>query len=386
MASVDYKKCKAGTGAAGALLRHCDARERLRHEHTNEHIDKDLMPFNAQGDKSYRQTMSALRERLAELDAVQGANRRKDRVECFMLEVPIPAGHDPQRFAKMAVREISDMYGDRNVLNWYLHVDEVHDYMDHGEVRRSLAHIHVPVVPEMNGKLNGKAFSSRANMVELNKRIDAGARELGGPAFLTGEHPRKRSVEELKISSYREASEAKDRAERDRDYAIYDAEAAERRAERADRDAQEARRRAQEAQEAAETGRAYVNAMRGQIEALEAVLERLNAEGGLSARKVYKAFGGEEYIRVSPAEARALDAAAAVKAPLLEAEAQARQLAADAQDRVDALVRQAGIEIEFYRRKAQEMAQQTKRSIYEAVRMRPSQNRSVDREFPGDRE
>ena len=95
MASVNYKKCKAGSGEAGALIRHCDREERLKHEHKNEHIDKDLTDGNRQGGRNYDQTMAALRNRLAELDAMPGANRRKDRVECFMLEIPIPHGYDP---------------------------------------------------------------------------------------------------------------------------------------------------------------------------------------------------------------------------------------------------------------------------------------------------
>lgn len=327
MASVDYKKCKAGTGAAGALLRHCDAQERLQHDHSNEHIDKSLTPGNRQGARSYRQTMAALRDRLAELDAVPGANRRKDRVECFMLEVPIPAGHDPQRFAEMAVREISDLYGERNVLNWYLHTDEIHQYMDHGEIKTSLAHIHVPVVPEVDGRLNGKAFSARARMIELNKRIDERAREMGGPAFLTGEHPRQRSVEELKQASYREATEAAERADQRRITNEQAAERAGRRRVANEQAADKAEERASELEKQVKTGKAYLATMEGQIEPLERLLERIRNAGLLSKRKVHKGiFRRGERIYITPEEAQALDASVAVKTPLIEAEAQARQI------------------------------------------------------------
>lgn len=350
MASVDYRKCKAGTGDAGALLRHCDAQERLKHDHGNEHINKDLTQFNAQGARSYRQTMSALRDRLAELDARPGANKRKDRVECFMLEVPVPAGHDPQRFAEMAVREISDMYGERNVINWYLHVDEIHEYMNHGEIKTSLAHIHVPVVPEIDGRLNGKAFSARARMIELNRRIDERAREMGGPAFLTGEHPRKRSVEELKIASYRDASEA----------------------------AQEAEKRAQKAQETAER-------LQGEIEPLERVLERLRSDAPIAERRVYKTISGEPYIRISPDEARAIDAAVAVQTPLVEAEERAREIVSTAQARVDDLLRKAHIEIEHYRTQAERSIADIKRKMAEPIKRQPSRSRTrtrSDRDTP----
>lgn len=216
MASVNFHKCKAGTGEAGALIRHCDKQERLKHDHGNEHVDKELTDGNMQfRNSTYRQTMDRLRQRLAELDAQPGANRRKDRVECFMLEIPIPHGYDIKRFAEMAVREIAVMYGKENVLNAYVHVDEVHEYLDHGDMRKSLSHIHVPVVPEVDGKLNGKAFSSRQNMIALNQRIDRAARhELGGPGFLTGTAPRRRTVEELKAGSVQEAREAIQEARR----------------------------------------------------------------------------------------------------------------------------------------------------------------------------
>ena len=379
MASVDYKKCKAGTGDAGALLRHCDARERLKHDHGNGHIDKDMTPFNGQGDRSYRQTMSALRDRLAELDASPGANRRKDRVEMFMLEIPIPAGHDPEAFANMAVREICDQYGDRNVLNWYLHRDERHEYMDHGEIKESLDHVHVAVVPEIDGRLCGKAFSSRARMVELNRRIDDGARrELGGPAFLTGEHPRKRSVEELKLASYREASEAAERAERERSVA----EAA---ARLQDQIAQEAEERAQEAAERAVRGKAYLQRLQGEIEPLERVLERLRSDAPIAERRVHKTISGEQYIRISPEEARAIDAAVAAQTPLVEAEERAREIVSTAQDRVDGLLRKADIEIEHYRTQAERFAADIKRMM-ETVKKQPSRSRTrSDRDTPGGR-
>lgn len=204
MASVNFAKCKAGSGSAGALLRHCDERERLKHDHSNEHIQKELTHLNRQGPRSYEQTMAALRDRLADLDRQPGSNKRKDRVEMFMLEVPIPNGYDAEKFTEMVLREVREQYGRRNVLNWYLHRDEIHEYMDHKQIKTSLAHIHIPVVPEVDGRLNGKAFSSRANMIRLNNAIDDRAREIGGPGFMTGESARKKTVEELKIESAKE--------------------------------------------------------------------------------------------------------------------------------------------------------------------------------------
>ncbi len=78
------------------------------------------------------------------------------------------------------------------------HFDEIHNYVDHGELKESRGHLHFYVIPEINGKLNGKQFSSKKRMIELNKKIDELARTKYHKKFLTHEKPRKRTVEELK--------------------------------------------------------------------------------------------------------------------------------------------------------------------------------------------
>lgn len=205
MASVNFLKCKAGSGnEAGALMRHCDRDERLRHDHANVHIDKMVTPFNLQMD-SYRQSMEHLKSRLRTLDSTTNRNKRRDRVECFVLESVVPEGMTELRFCETMLQEIAQQYGSENVVAWYLHWDEVHEYMDHGEIKVSRPHVHVFVVPEREGQLNGKWFSSRANMRRLNRAIDARCKALG-VSYMTGEHPRQRSVEELKLLSYDEAA------------------------------------------------------------------------------------------------------------------------------------------------------------------------------------
>lgn len=210
MASVNFSKCKAGTGDAGALMRHCDKEERLQHEHSNEHIDKTLTSTNEQT-HSYRNAMERFRDRLNELDNTTNTNKRKDRVECFALESAVPDRMNPVEFANIMIREVSKQYGKENLVSVYLHKDEVHEYMDRGELKVSKVHVHMFVVPEHDGRLNGKWFSSRANMQKLNKAIDAQCKERGF-VYMTGEHPRKRSVEELKLNSYQEAVKAAEHA------------------------------------------------------------------------------------------------------------------------------------------------------------------------------
>ena len=154
-------------------------------------------------------------------------------------------------------------------------------------------------------------------------------------------------------------------------------------AEQANREQQRAKRRAQKAREQEERSmhaaqkanshaeeildqaKAELTALDGQIEAIEGMLDRLRDEGCLADRKRYKSFGGQEYIRITPEEAKALDAAVAVKTPLLEAEAEAQATARDAQSRTDDLLRQAHIAILDHRQRAERDAEEFKRRMAE---------------------
>lgn len=91
-----------------------------------------------------------------------------------------------------------NQYGKENVIAGYIHFDEQHAYMENGEVKQSRPHFHLYMVPEHDGKLNGKWFSSRANMKKLNNEIDKMCKERFGVKFMTGEPARKMSVESLK--------------------------------------------------------------------------------------------------------------------------------------------------------------------------------------------
>ena len=209
MASVNFQKCKAGTGGAVPLMRHCDKEERLRHNHSNEHIDKKITPSNSQWG-TYRDALRRFRDRINTLDSTTNTNKRKDRVECFALETAVPKELQkyPDDFAAIMWDAVAEQYGEQNIVSWYVHRDEVHDYLDHGKVKKSLVHVHMFVVPEREGKLNGKWFSSKANMQKLNKTIDERLGKEYGVAYMTGDEPRHKSVEELKIESFQEAEEA----------------------------------------------------------------------------------------------------------------------------------------------------------------------------------
>ena len=66
----------------------------------------------------------------------------------------------------------------------------------------SRSHLQCYVVPEHNGKLNGKWFSSRANMIKLNNSIHRMAPEQFGVTFMDGSKRKSRkTVEQLKNES-----------------------------------------------------------------------------------------------------------------------------------------------------------------------------------------
>lgn len=210
MASVNYMKLH-GRADVARIARHCDVRERQQHEHSNIHIDKTKTDKNGQMKSRgfYSDTMAYYDNRIADLDATTNTNKRRDRVTAFALEIPKPEQIPMKQFSLICMNRIREMYGRNNIVNFYIHNDEQHDYMDHGEIRTSLDHVHAIVIPEIDGRLNGKKFSSKSNMKKLNQMIDADCRSCGF-TFMTGAEPRKRTVEELKRASEKEIQELYD--------------------------------------------------------------------------------------------------------------------------------------------------------------------------------
>ena len=221
MASVNFMKLK-GDADVARVLRHCDQRERLKREHKNEHINKELTGQNAQMKirGGYAQSYGYYKDRIKHLDASTNKNHRKDRVTGFALEAACPEGMDLQLFADIVGRNISALYGYRNIINFYVHQDERHAYLDHGEWKMSLNHVHAILIPEIDGQLRGKEFSSKKMMLQLNQLIDQDCRARGY-AFLTGAGGRHKSVEELKLESNAELTayqQLKAKYERLRDF------------------------------------------------------------------------------------------------------------------------------------------------------------------------
>lgn len=200
MASVNFKKLKGSD--VKSMLRHCDSAERLKRNHRNHDIDKTRTRNNINyAGLSYNQSCRRYDNRIRYLDSLQGANKRKDRVTCFGLTVPACRGmgqKESSEFFRDVCKVMVREYGKENVISMIGHYDEIHCYLDKGEVQNSRPHLHLYIVPEINGKLNGKRFSSKGRMREINKQIDELARTKYQCPFLTGEVPRKKTVEELK--------------------------------------------------------------------------------------------------------------------------------------------------------------------------------------------
>ena len=176
MASVDFMKLHSSSEFK-RVVRHCDKEMRFQDGHRNKDIHKEFTHKNTQLEKrGYKKVCRMYEEKLAALDKMQGANKRQDRVTAFALEIPAPLNirdkDKPIWFAK--VYEIICMqYDYRNILQYYVHYDEVHEYVhaETGKAKISREHAHCIVIPEHDGKLNGKWFSSRSNMIKLNNSI-----------------------------------------------------------------------------------------------------------------------------------------------------------------------------------------------------------------------
>ncbi len=210
MASVDFHKCKNASDVA-AMMRHNDAIERMKHKHANKDIDITRSNLNTQWlPLGYKQTLERYESRINNLDSTTNTNKRKDRVTCFSLCIPIPAEiGDSEKFSNDIKKLIEAEYGTDNIINGYLHRDEVHDYIDHGVWKTSLEHLHILVVPEIDGKICGKKFSGKTSMISLNNKINEICLRKYGCSFLTGEAPQKKTVEQLKKEGEEELRQLK---------------------------------------------------------------------------------------------------------------------------------------------------------------------------------
>lgn len=208
MASVQFDGGKLhGASEAKAMMRHADMQERLEHTHSNKDIDKSLTVLNSDlHDLSYREMCDLYDQRMQQYQKNSKRAIRKDAVTLYdaIVTVPeqLPAALEDDWFRDVE-NIINRHYGANVVLDIKIHRDEVHDYTDSDSKQRvtSRVHGHVFMFPEVNNKLSAKQFSSRQNMISLNRRIDKMTRSLYSCAFMTGKLAKDRdfqTVEQLK--------------------------------------------------------------------------------------------------------------------------------------------------------------------------------------------
>lgn len=206
MASVDFQKLKSSQDVKSKIM-HCDEKERLKHEHSNSDISKEHTQENIQTALSYDEVCKLYDDTIADLDRQPKANKRKDRVTAFGLNIPI-SNDLPRRQQEKARQRILDIvreqYPESVILGDYLHNDEQHWYTDAetGEKRLSMAHEHIYIVPVKDGKLNGKWFSSAENITKLNNKLHDMFEKEFNVQFMDGTKTKSRkSMGQLKIAS-----------------------------------------------------------------------------------------------------------------------------------------------------------------------------------------
>ena len=206
MASVDFQKLKSSQDVKSKIM-HCDEKERLKHEHNNRDISKEHTQENIQTALSYDEVCKLYDDTIAELDRQPKANKRKDRVTAFGLNIPISndlARRQQEKARQRILDIVREQYPESVILGDYLHNDEQHLYTDAetGEKRLSMAHEHIYIVPVKDGKLNGKWFSSAENMTELNNKLHNMFEKEFGVQFMDGTKTKSRkSMGQLKIAS-----------------------------------------------------------------------------------------------------------------------------------------------------------------------------------------
>ena len=226
MSSLNIKKLKQTD--LKPLLKHCDKHLRPKAVHSNIHINPELTKQNEQLRRSYEETCKLFDDTIADLDQRPKANRRVDRVVAYAIEGPLPptVEEDTEKNNKMyrewikgIYKILRESYPEMLLLQYYVHVDEQHPYMnpETGETVMSRPHVHLFVMPIIEGKLNGKKFfQNRKSYFEFNRKLDELTVSIYGRPY--GDGTKKKSlstVEQLKIESEKAELEARRKAAQD---------------------------------------------------------------------------------------------------------------------------------------------------------------------------
>ena len=213
MASAGWNGGKAkSTAQAKAWMRHNSKDERIAANHSNTDIDKSRTPLNwSYRGLSYKARCAAYDKRMGEIDQGKPGSGKNARTVLQAVCVYSPAALrgdlDKLRDWFQRVGELAEaQFGAANVIDMAVDVDEVHDYpdADTGEQRTAAEHGHLWLVPEVDGRLNGKEFSRRAAINKFNDSLQHMTEREFGCAFNDGTKKKRRgTVEQLKARTLR---------------------------------------------------------------------------------------------------------------------------------------------------------------------------------------
>lgn len=208
MAFIKLQKLKSGVVGSKGYGTHFDLDKREQRSHSNKNIDPALSHQNYYiGATSWEQIRNNLKGRQEELDQKNPPKRvRTDRVTAMTAWVVCPQALEgrQEEFFRDAYTYMQGWAGKENIAGAEVHLDEKHNYIDHGhQQKESLHHMHIFITPGTEEKgLNAKAFTSQTRLKALQRDFNAFCREKYGVEYQTGKYDgRKRSVEELKEES-----------------------------------------------------------------------------------------------------------------------------------------------------------------------------------------
>lgn len=229
----DHAKSKSKQEAK-AMFMHNDKEQRKLHTHTNPHVgaSPDDFNFNYHG-LDYKGMCDAFDARLSEVDFGRQSRGKNARtlMQSIIVYAPLELTNDDliSAWYHDVGALLDERYGE-NFIEMSVHFDEVHTYTEPITQKKlkSRVHAHCNIIPEVKGKLNGKLFSSRKEINELNEVIEEMTMGKYHVHFLDGSKKKGgKSVEELKAESDKASSVltyAQEEAERVRQQAQQEAE------------------------------------------------------------------------------------------------------------------------------------------------------------------
>lgn len=217
MAGAQYTGGKSHSATeAKAILRHNDKACRKDAKHDNPHIDPDkTCRNNSYYGLSYEEKCDKYDRLVAQ--GIAGRSKKPGTgknapvtMQSIVIYEPEGMQDMPDSVAEKWFRAVCRlhnhhlMYGEGCMIDADFHFDEVHGYTDPetGGKKRSRRHMHINDVPLVDGKLNGKGFSSRGNMVKFNNAIQSMTERDFGMQWMDGTKRKgKATVEALKARS-----------------------------------------------------------------------------------------------------------------------------------------------------------------------------------------